>query len=228
MVEGDPLRPAHGLRLVPEQRIRLRRRGREAARPGDPAEGELDAHAAARAEPDPFASRVARHLGARAGRDLDVLVRVPRARADPRSLRARRGLPNAHAVLPGRRPGRGHSARFLPGGAQILRLDAEGDRRLRDAPDAQQDLARAHRGTRPPVGRRRNRAGPIRPGAARVRCRLGCAQGGAVPRLPSGRLPRARAPRGRRLRALPGAHGGDAGIRAHRRAVSRPAREHGG
>ena len=43
------------------------------------------------------------------------------------------GLPHAHALLPGRRPGRGHPARLLPRGAQVLRVDAEGDRRLRDA-----------------------------------------------------------------------------------------------
>ena len=47
VVEGDHVRAAHRLRLVPEQRVRLRRRGREAARPRDPAEGDLDAHAAA-------------------------------------------------------------------------------------------------------------------------------------------------------------------------------------
>ncbi len=42
----DHVRAAHRLRLVPEQRVRLRRRGREAARPRDAAEGDLDAHAA--------------------------------------------------------------------------------------------------------------------------------------------------------------------------------------
>ena len=42
--------------------------------------------------------------------------------------------------------------------------------------DAQQDLARAHRGARAAVGRRRDRARPVRPGAARVGRRLGHAQ----------------------------------------------------
>ena len=161
-------------------------------------------------------------------RDLDVLVRVPRARADPRPVRARRGLPHAHPLLPGRRPRRGHPARLLPGGAQVLRLDAASDRRLRDAADAQQDLARAHRRARAALRRRRDRARPVRPGAARVGRRLGRAQGRAVPRLPPGRLPRAGVPGGRRLRALPRAHGRDARVGAHRRAVPRPARAHGG
>ena len=50
----------------------------------------------------------------------------------------------------------------------------------------------------------------------------------AVPRLPPGRLPRAGVPGGRRVRALPRAHGGDARVGADRRAVPRPARAHGG
>ena len=52
---------------------------------------------------------------------------------DPRPVRARHRLPDAHALLPGRRPRRGHPARLLSRGAQVLRVDAEGDRRLRDA-----------------------------------------------------------------------------------------------
>ena len=58
--------------------------------------------------------------------------------------------------------------------------------------------------------------------------RLGPAQGRAVPRLRRVRLRRARLPRGRRLRALPRAHGGDARVDEDRRAVPRPARGHGG
>ena len=52
-----------------------------------PPKADVDAHAALRAEPHPLAPRLARHVGARAGRDLDVLVLLPRARADPRPLR---------------------------------------------------------------------------------------------------------------------------------------------
>ncbi len=113
MVEVHHLPRAHRLRLLPEQRARLRRRGREAARARGAAEGDVDANAPLRAEPDPLAPRLARHVRARARRDLDVLVRVPRARADPRPVRARHRLPHAHALLPGRRARRGHPARLL-------------------------------------------------------------------------------------------------------------------
>ena len=228
VVEVHHVSGAHRLRLLPEQRVRLRRRGREAARPRDPAEGDVDAHRPLRAEPDPQPPRVARHLGPRTRCDLDVLVRVPRAGPDPRPVRAGHRLPHAHPVLPGRRPRRGHPARLLPRGAQVLRVDASRDRRLRDAAHSQQDLARAHRGARAPVGRRRDRAGPVGPGAARVGGRLGPPQDTAVPRLPPGRLRRPGLPSGRRVCALPRAHGGDAAVGAHRRAVSRPAGEHGG
>ena len=163
-----------------------------------------------------------------AGCDLDVLVRVPRARADPRPVRARDRVSHAHAVLPGRRARRGHPARLLSRGAQVLRLDAASGRRLRDAAHPQQDLARAHGGARAALGGGRDRARPVRPGAARLRRRLGPAEERAVPRLRHGRLRRPRLPGGRRLRALPRAHGRDARVGAHRRAVPRPARADGG
>ena len=47
---------------------------------GDPGEGALDANTALRAQPHPFPSRLPRYLGARAGRDLGLLVLLPRAR----------------------------------------------------------------------------------------------------------------------------------------------------
>ena len=74
-----------------------------------------------RAEPDPLAPDLARHGGARAGRDLDVLVLLPRARADHRPLRDGLRRAHAHALLPGRRPRRGHPARLLPRGAPVRR-----------------------------------------------------------------------------------------------------------
>ena len=80
----------------------------------------------------------------RARRDLDVLVRVPRARDDPRPLRARHRLPHAHAVLPDRRAGRGHPAGLLSRVPQVRRLDAQGARRLRRAAQQERDLGRAH------------------------------------------------------------------------------------
>ena len=227
MVEGHHVPRAHRLRLLPEQRVRLRRRDREAAAAGGAREGDVDAHVPQRAEPHPLAPRLARHERAGARRHLDVLVRVPRARADPRPVRARHRVPHAHAVLPGRRPGRGHPARLLSRGAEVLRLDAARDRRLRDAAVAKRDLARAHRGARPAVCGGRDRPRAVRACAARLGRRLGPAQERAVPRLPPGRLPRAGVPRRRRVCALPRPHGGDARVRAHRRAVPRPARADG-
>ena len=56
---------------------------------------------------------------------------------------------------------------------EVRRVDAEGRERLRGAPLAERDLARADRRARPPLRRRRDRARAIRPGAARLRRRLG-------------------------------------------------------
>ena len=83
---------------------------------------------------------------------------------------------------------------FYPEARKFCEWMPQRDRRLRDAAHAQQDLARAHRGARPALGRRRDRARAVGPGAARVRRRLGPAPRRAVPRLPPGRLPRAGLP----------------------------------
>ena len=113
-------------------------------------------------------------VGARARRDLDVLVRVPRARHDPRPVRDRHRRPHAHALLPGRRPRRGHPAGLLPRVPQVRRVDAEGGRRLRDAArDRNAIWLERTSGLGAPLGRRRDRARPVRPGAARVGRRLG-------------------------------------------------------
>ena len=47
------------------------------------------------------------------GRDLDVLVLLPRARPDPRPLRDGHRRADAHPLLPGRRARGGHPARLL-------------------------------------------------------------------------------------------------------------------
>ena len=54
----------------------------------------------------------------------------PRAGDDPRSVRARDGAPDAHALFPGRRARRGHPAGLLSRGAQVRRVDAQGRRRM--------------------------------------------------------------------------------------------------
>ena len=66
---------------------------------------------------------------------------------------------------------------FYPGGRKFCDWMPQRDRRLRDAADPQQDLARAHRGARAPLRRGRDRARAVGPGAARVGRRLGPAQG---------------------------------------------------
>ena len=90
----------------------------------------------------------------------------------------------------------------------------------------QRDLARADEGPRAAERRRRDRARAVRAGPARLRRRLGPAQEPAVPRLRRGRFPRPRLLQRRRLRPLPGAHGGDARVDEDRRAGARPARGH--
>ena len=177
---------------------------------------ELNAH--------PLAPDLARDGRARAGRDLAVLVLLPRARPDPRPVRDGLRDAHAHALLPGRRARRGHSARLLPGVPQVRRVDAEGDRRVRGD---------ARRGTR--SGSSARRASGCSPPTDAIA--LG--QSGPVLRASGvdwdlrrdkpylayrrGRVRRARLPERRRLRPLPRAHGRDARVGADRRAV--PGRE---
>ena len=224
LVEVHHLPGADRLRLVPGERARVRARDREAARDRGAAQGDLDADVPRRADADPLAPRLARHLGARARSDLDVLVHVRRPRRDPRPLRDGLRHEDAHPLFPGGRARRGHPRRLLRAGTRVVQEDAEGDRRVRGDPRSQRHLAQADEGHRASLGRRRDRARPVGPGAARLRRRLGSPQEHAVPRLRRGRVRRAGVPGRRRLRPLPGPHGGDARVRAHRVAVPRPAR----
>ena len=127
-------------------------RGRAAARARDTDQGEVDADAPVRAEPDPLTSRLPRHVGSGARRHFDVLVLLPRAGDDPRSLRARHGAADAHPLLPDRRAGRGHPAGLLSGVPQVRRVDAACARRLQGHPRPQRDLARADAGHRRSLG----------------------------------------------------------------------------
>ena len=141
-------RAADRLRLLPEQRARLRaRRSRSCSRSRCPPKATWMRMLLARAEPDPLAPRLARHLRARARRDLDVLVLLPRARPDPRPLRARRPGTRMHT----RYFQVGGLAEDIPRGfydecRKFCELDAEGGRRVRGAPRPQPDLARADEG----------------------------------------------------------------------------------
>ena len=197
----------------------VRARDREAARARGAREGDVDAHAPVRAEPHPLASRVARHVGARARGDLDVLVLLPRARADPRPVRARRRPAHAHALLPGRR----RSPRTSRRASSPRRASSSSGCRTRSTTtstllDRNQIWLERTDGHRAALRRRRDRARPVRAGAARIRRRLGPPPRPAVPRLRPGRLPRPGLPGRRRLRPLPRAHGRDGGVGEDRRA----------
>ena len=61
---------------------------------------------------------------ARPRRDLDVLVLLPRPRADPRPVRDVDRPAHAHALLPGRRRDGGHPGRVPRQGARVRRADA--------------------------------------------------------------------------------------------------------
>ena len=199
---------ADRLRLLPEQRARLRPRDREAARPRDPAEGDLDADAPLRAQPHPFAPGVARDLALELGaismfwyafrereRILDLFELVGGTRMHTRYFQAG-GL--AEDIPPG----------FYPECRQVRRGDAVVRRAVRDAVDRNKIWLKrrsASVGSRP---RTRSRSGGPGPCCARRR-RLGpparpayLVTATSISTCPlHGR---------RRLRPLPGAHGGDA------------------
>ena len=166
---------------------------------------------------------------ARAGRDLDVLVLLPRARLDPRPLRDGLRGAHAHALLPGRRARRGHPARLL---SPRRASSSTGCRRPSTTTRGSSTRTRSGSSGRRGSGcsRPTTRSRSASPG----RC---CAAPGvdwdlrkrrAVPRLRPGRLRRARLRERRRLGPLQGAHGRDARVDAHRRPVPRPARGDGG
>ena len=110
LLEGHPGHRADGLPRVLLQRDGVLRGGRDAARPRGPAARAVPARDPPRAQPDHVAPRVARDQRARPRRDLDVLVLLPRPRADPRPVRDVLRPAHAHALLPGRRRHRGHPA----------------------------------------------------------------------------------------------------------------------
>ncbi len=111
LLEGDPVRRADGLPLLLLQHGGLLRRGRAHAGARDPAARQVPADDPPGAQPDPLAPGLARDVGARPRRDVDALVRVPRARHDPRPVRDVDRPADAHPLLPGRRRLRGHPGR---------------------------------------------------------------------------------------------------------------------
>ena len=181
-----------------------------------------------RAEPDPLAPRLARDRGARAGRDLDVLVLLPRARADPRPLRD--GLRARACTRATSRPAaspRTSRAASSPRPRKFVDWMPKAVDEYEALVDRTRSGSSGRRGSASCRPTTRSRS------ASRARCcarpaSTGTCAGRAVPLLRRVRLRRARLPGGRRLRALPRAHGGDARVDEDRRAVPRPARGHGG
>ena len=88
LLEGHPGRRADGLPRLLLQRDGLLRRDRDAAGGRGPAARAVPARHPHGAQPDHEPPRVARHERAGPRRDVDVLVLLPRPRADPRPLRA--------------------------------------------------------------------------------------------------------------------------------------------
>ena len=82
------------------------------ARRGGAAARAVPARDPPRAEPDRLAPVLARHRRARPRRDHDALVGLPRPRPRARPVRDVGRPAHAHALLPGRRRGRGHPARL--------------------------------------------------------------------------------------------------------------------
>ena len=146
VLEGHPVRRADGLPLLLLQRADLLHGRRAAARRGGPEARAVPAGDPHGAQPDLLAPVLARHLGARPGRDLDALVLAARPRDVPRPVRGLERPAHAHALLPGRRGDRGPAAglgRALPGPPGP---DVRAHRPVRGAARHQRDLPAAHEG----------------------------------------------------------------------------------
>ena len=157
VLEGHPDRRADGLPRVLLQRDGVLRGGRDAARPRGPAARAVPARDPPGAQPDHVPPRVARDQRARPRRDLDVLVLLPRPRADPRPVRDVVRPAHAHALHPGRRRLRGHPASAS----------------RRSSSEFTDDHARAHRPVRRAARQERDRPpAPARtsPRSTRRRC----------------------------------------------------------
>ena len=195
----------------------------------DAAEGRLDAHLPVRAQPDPLAPRLARH------RPRSSWVRS-RCSGTASASASRSSISSRWSAAT-----RMHTRYFQAGGLaeDIPRGFFPEARKFCDwmpqAIDEYEQLVNRNKiWLERTVGLGLLSAddaialGQSGPGAARVGRRLGPAARAAVPHLRRVRVRRARLPRGRRLRPLPGAHGGDARVGEDRRAVPRPARADGG
>ena len=194
------------------------RRRRDDPGPRDPAARAVPARDPHGAQPDHVPPRVARHQRAGPRRDVDVLVLLPRPRADPRPVRDVLRPAHAHALHPGRRRDGGHPRRLRGQGQAVHGHHAHAGRPVRRPAEEERDRAPA------PARRRRRRRGDAarprrhRPAAARDRQPVGPAQGRAVLLLRPLRLQDPGRHDRRQLGPLHGPHAGDEGVRADHRA----------
>ena len=107
------------------------RRGGDDPRARGPAARAVPARDPPRAQPDHVPPGVARHQRARPRRDVDVLVLLPRPRADPRPVRDVLRPAHAHALHPGRRRDGGHPGRLRGQGQAVHGHDAHARRPVR-------------------------------------------------------------------------------------------------
>ena len=207
LLEGHPRRRADGLPRLLLQRVRVLRRGRDAARPRGAQARAVPARHPHGAQPDQEPPRVARDERAGPRRDLDVLVLLPRARADPRPLRdvARAQRMHTRYIQVG-----GVAEDIPPGWVEKVPRVHEG--RCASAPTSTARCSTATRsscsacatsciGAEGAAARARRH----RPAAARRRRAVGPAQGRAVLLLRGLRLQDPGRHRGRQLRPLRGA-----------------------
>ena len=172
------------------------------------------ARAAHGAQPDHVPPGVARHQRARPRRDLDVLVLLPRPRADPRPVRDVDRPAHAHALHPGRRRDRGHPGRLRGEGARVLPSRCPTASTSSSTLLAKNEIV-LHRLRGVAAVRRRDAARPRRhrPAAARVRQLVGPAQGRAVLQLRGLRLQDPGRHDRRQLGPLRRPRAGDEGVR---------------
>ena len=208
VLEGHPVRRADGLPGLLLQRRRLLQGRRAAARHRDPAARAVPARHPPGAQPDRQPPVLARHLDPRPRRDVDGLLRDPRARPGARPVRDVGRPAPAHALLPGRRRASRTSRRA--GSDKVRAFLARlprADRPVRGDPRQERDLPAAHEGRRGRAARGAARAVGDRPAAARDRRPVGPAQGRSLLGLRPLRL-RGPGRHGRRqLRPLHGPHG---------------------
>ena len=166
---------------------------------------------------------MARDEHARPRRDLGLVVLLPRARDDPRPLRAVLGPAHAHALHPGRRRDGGHPRGLRGEAAGVPEDHARAPRPVRRPAQQERDLPAAparHLPARRGVAARPRRH---RAAAARGRQPVGPAQGAAVLLLRGLRVPHPGRHARRQLRPLRRAHGGDVRVVPDHRAGPRRA-----